>query len=152
MDLFIVYDSDGGGTRRIAESLAEAASAEAAEVMLKTVARATSDDVASAGALLVGCGMNVKVPFGGARTHQMARWVSQLQPLAGKPAGVFCAYSSFPVFFSDAVARTAETLNELSMRLEATGATVVATHAFSRRSPDEGAVGLVHSVLQEVDT
>ena len=73
MDLFIVYDSDGGGTRRIAESLAEAASAEAAEVTLKTVDRATSDDVASAGALLVGCGVNVKVPFGGARTHQMAR-------------------------------------------------------------------------------
>jgi flavodoxin len=152
MDLYIVYDRDGGGTRRAAESLAEAASTEGAEVMLMPVASAAADEVANAKALVVGCGVNMRVPFGGERPHQMASWVSKLPLLEGKPAGVFCSYSQFPILFSDAVARTAETLNELSMALETAGARVVATHAFQRRSREKSAAPLVRSVLHEEHT
>jgi len=152
MDLYIVYNSDGGGTERAAEALAEAGSTQGAEVVLTPVATAAADEVANASALVVGCGVNMKVPFGGERPRQLASWITKLPPLEGKPAGVFCTYSSFPVLFSDAVARTAETLNELSTALEATGARVVATHALQRRSRGKGAASLVHSVLQELDT
>lgn len=152
MDLYIVFDTDGGGTRRAAESLAAAGSTEGAEVMLEPVATAAADDVANASALVVGCGVNMKVPFGGERPRQLASWINKLPPLEGKPAGVFCTYSSFPVLFSDAVARTAETLNQLSMALETRGARVVATHAFQRRSREKDSASLVRSVLQELDT
>lgn len=151
MDILIVYDRADRATRRTAELLAGAASAKDADVMVKTVATATPEDVASAGALIPGCGVRVRFPFGGERTHEMAGWIGRLPPLEGKPVGVFCTYAFFPVLFADAVTRTAETLHEMGGALEARGATVVASQAFRRGADPERTVPLVQTVLEELN-
>lgn len=151
MDLLIVYDGADRSTRRTAELLAEAASAEEAAVIVKPVATATSDDVAGVGALIPGCGVKMRVPFGGEPTHEMAEWIRRLPTMEGRPVGVFCTYTFFPILFADAVTRTAETLNEMGSALEAKGANLLASQAFRRRSSPERATRLVHSVLRGVN-
>lgn len=150
MDLLVVFDGAVRGTRRVAETLGEAAAATGAEVRVASIATATPGDVARAGALLVGCSVKVRVPFGGNRPRPLAEWIRNVAGLEGKPAGAFCSYSFYPVLFADAVARTAETLHRLGEALREQGARVVGTHSFHRRSPAEGAAEFVRSVLQSL--
>lgn len=147
MALLVVYDG-GRRTRRVAEALRDAAVAEGTDVMVQPVALAATSEATQAAGLLVGCGVNARVPFGGERPHRMAAWISHLGPLDGKPVSVFCTYARFPVLFADAVARTSEALSEMSSRFEEKGATVVATDAFQRRPPQGTAAAVVRRILE----
>lgn len=150
MDMLIAFDGRRGHTRQAAEAMARAAVAAGAEARIAHIDMTDAGDVTSADALVAGCWIKGNAPFGGVRFGRMANWIKGLPTIDGMPAGAFCTYGFFPMFFADAVAHTGEALDRLQGGLEAKGAEVVATHAIHRRSPGRGAADFVNRVLEHV--
>ena len=150
MDLLIVYDGSRGHTVKAVEAMARAAATTGAKARAVHIDLTDPDEVGSAHALVAGCWVKGNVPFGGPQFGRMADWMERMPSMGGRPAGAFCTYGFFPMFFADAVAHTGEALALMRAGLEAKGANVVATRAIHRRSAEKGAADFVTSVLQHV--
>ncbi len=147
MDVLIVYEGRRGSTRRIAEALEQAVVQHGHVGRIAVLEDTTSQEVAAADALLVGCWSESDERFGGETTAHLIDWIETLPELDGKPIGVYCAYSALPRPFADVAGHAAETLAELHDHLGARGATVAATHAFHRFGLDPEAAAFVEAVL-----
>ncbi len=147
MEVLIVYEGGHGRTRKVAELMAKAVEDAGSAATVAPVGEADAAAVADVDALLTGCWVQGRIPFGGKPTRKMADWIRSLPPLAGTPAAAFCTYRFFPLAYSDAVARTAESLQAMQAGLESRGADVVATKTIHPRRADEVAAPLVREVL-----
>ena len=106
--------------------------------------------IADADALIAGCWMPGKTPFGDAPTRRMVSWIDSLEPLNGKPIGVYCTYRFFPHTFADTATRTAETEHLLQARFEEKGGNVASKRAIHVNSIEEDTAALVDAVLEHI--
>ncbi len=148
MNVLVACEDDRGRSRRAAEAVADAAARHGVPTLLRSIDRVEAAHLEQADAIIAGCWLPGKVPFGDPPTRRMAGWIEGLPPLEGTPVGVFCLYRFMPHTFADTATRTAETLFELSSRFEAKGAEVAATRAIWTRFMDKGAGILVDRLLE----
>jgi flavodoxin len=151
MVILVVYESPRGRARDTAEAVARAAASHGVATLISSIDEDVAKRVAkSADALIAGCWISGKVPFGGAPTQRMFDWIESLPPLEGKPVGVFCMYKFFPNTFADMATRTAEVESTLASSFEVIGGNVVASSSINLKSIDEGAALLVEMVLEHL--
>jgi flavodoxin len=150
MDVLVAYESDRGRARHAAEALAHAAASHGVPTLTLPIDEVEPTHLAGVDAIIAGCWMPGKVPFGDMPTRRLGRWIDQLPPCEGRPAAVFCTYRFLPHTFADTATRTAETLSELSTRFELRGARIATTRAIWTRFVDKGAAILVDDLLERV--
>ena len=107
-------------------------------------------ELAEADALIAGCWMPGKAPFGDEPMRRLISWIESLEPLNGKPIGVYCTYRFFPHTFADTATRTAETEHLLQAKFEDKGGKVYAKRAIHINSIEEDAAALIDAVLERV--
>ncbi len=149
MAVLVVYENNRN--REVAEAIAKATASHDVATLVLPADEITPAHIASASAVIAGCRTPGDVPFGGVSTQHVVTWIARLEPLDGKPIGVYCAYKFFPHTFADTTARVAKTLSKLSQMLELHGGKVVATQGINLKSIDDGAHELVERMLGDRD-
>ncbi len=147
MDVLIVYEGKRGSTQRIAEALEQAVALHRHLGHLAVMEDTSPAQVAAADAVLAGCWSDAGEPFGGEATAHLVDWIGALPQLEGKTIGAYCAYSSLPHPFTDPDTHPDDTLAALVEHLQRRGATVAATHAFTRFGLDLEAAAFVEAVF-----
>ena len=148
--LIVVCESKRGRAGAAADAAGGSAAARGVVASVGTIDEISPSQVAAADALIAGCWMPGKAPFGDDPMRRMAGWIDTLDPMDGKPVGVFCTYRFFPHTFADMATRTAETEHRLAGCFERKGAEIAAIRSIHFKSIDEGAANLVESVLDHV--
>jgi flavodoxin len=150
--LVVVYESTRGHAAGAAGVLADALTAHGVTVVVRCIADIEPGDTQNADAIIAGCWTPGRAPFGDEPCRNLASWIEELQPLQGKPVGLFCTYRFFAHTFADMATRTAETERELETRFERRGAKVAAKRSLHFRSVEDDAPQLVEKVLEYVLT
>ena len=148
--LLVVCESKRGRAEAAADAVSSSVAARGVVATVGTIDEISPSQVAAADALIVGCWVPGRTPFGDDPMRRMAGWVDTLDAIDGKPVGIFCTYRFFPHTFADVATRTAETENGLARCFERKGAEIAAIRSIHFKSIDEGAGQLVESVLDYV--
>lgn len=146
----VVCESQRGRASAVAEAARDAVRARGFEATVGVMEDVAPSTIAAADALIAGCWMPGKAPFGDEPMQRMMDWIESLDPLDGKPIGIFCTYRFFPHTFSDTATRTAETEHLLQARFEGKGGRIAAKRSIHVNSITEDTAALVESVLEQV--
>jgi len=146
----VVCESQRGRAAAVAEAARDAARARGFGATIGVIDDLAPATIASAAALIAGCWMPGKAPFGDEPLQRMMGWIDSLEPLDGKPIGVYCTYRFFPHTFADTATRTAETEHLLQAKFEELGGKVAAKRAIHVNSIEEDTAALVDAVLEHV--
>lgn len=146
----VVCESQRGRASAVAAAARDAAKARGFEATVGVIEDVAPSTIAAADALIAGCWMPGKAPFGDEPMQRMMDWIESLEPLEGKPIGIFCTYRFFPHTFADTATRTAETERALKVRFERKGGKVAAKRSIHMNSIEEDTAALVDAVLEHV--
>ena len=146
----VVCESQRGRAGTVAEAARDAARARGFGATIGVIDDLAPATIASADALIAGCWMPGKAPFGDEPMQRMIGWIDSLEPLNGKPIGVYCTYRFVPHTFADTATRTAETEHLLQAKFEDKGGRVFAKRAIHVNSIEDDTAALVDSVLEHV--
>jgi flavodoxin len=146
----VVCESQRGHAFEVAEAARDAAKERGFGATVGVMEDIAPSTIAVADALIAGCWMPGKAPFGDEPMQRMVDWIESLEPLEGKPIGIFCTYRFFPHTFADMATRTAETERGLKVRFEHKGGNVAAKRSIHMNSIKEDAAALVEAVLEHV--
>ena len=142
MRFLIAYESRGGRTGAAAEAIAAEVRAAGHEADVRPLGATDAGALDQADAVFVGTWVEGFLVVGVGPARAAREWMARLPALSGKPAAVFCTYALNP----------RGTLPALQSALERKGARVLASRAFHRRRPAEGAGALVQQVLARLST
>lgn len=148
--VIVVCESQRGKAGTVAEAARDAARARGFGATIGVIEDLAPATITAADALIAGCWMPGKAPFGDEPLHRMLKWVDSLEPLEGKPIGVYCTYRFFPHTFADTATRTAETEHLLQAKLEEKGGKVFAKRSIHINSIEQDTAALVDAVLEHV--
>lgn len=146
----VVCESQRGRAGTVAEAARDAARARGFGATIGVINDLAPATITSADALIAGCWMPGKAPFGDEPMQRMIGWIDSLEPLDGKPIGVYCTYRFFPHTFADTATRTAETEHLLQAKFEEKGGKVASKRAIHVNSIEEDTAALVDAVLKHV--
>lgn len=146
----VVCESQRGRAAAVTEAARDAIRERGYDATVGVIDDLASSTIASADALIAGCWMPGKAPFGDEPMQRMVRWIDSLEPLDGKPIGVFCTYRFFPHTFADTATRTAETEYLLQAKFEEKGGKVASKRAIHVNSIEEDTAALVDTVMEHV--
>ncbi len=126
-ELYVIYESHTGNTRRMAQAVAEGArEVEGVQVTLKRVTEANVEELADAEAMILGAPTrNTKVP------PTMSQFLKRMEevPLRGKLAAAFGSYG----WSGEAVGLIRSALTRQGLRVPGAGVR-------AKRTPDPGAL------------
>lgn len=148
----VVCESQRGRAGEVAEAARDAVRSLGFGATIGVIDDLAPATIASADALIAGCWMPGKAPFGDQPMRRMIEWIDTLEPLEDKPIGVYCTYRFFPHTFADTATRTAETEHLLQAKFEERGGRVVAKRAIHLNSIEEQTASLAGDVLEHVPT
>ncbi|MHB8262985.1 MAG: flavodoxin family protein [Acidimicrobiales bacterium] len=137
MNVLVTYESRGGRTKNIAQSISEDAARKGHTATVKSMAATSPDEIAQADCIVVGTWVEGFILFGVHPAHAATSWVSALPSLEGKSASVFCTYAVNP----------RSSLDELKKGLESRGAKIGASQAFHGSRKKEGIGAFVDAAL-----
>lgn len=138
--ILVLYQSRGGHTREVAETIGQALGKMNHDVSVKSVIEVSKADIEKADAVFVGTWVHGLILFG-VRPAGAELWVPSLPSLEGKPVGIFCTYAFNP----------RGSLRMLGEMLEERGATIVGQQAFHRSRLNDGIEDFVGKVLAGVE-
>ena len=148
--VIVACESQKGRAGEVIEAARDAIRARGFGATVGVIEYLAASTIASADALIAGGWMPGKAPFGDEPKQLMIGWIDSLEPLNGKPIGVYCTYRFFPHTFADTATRTAETEHLLQAKFEEKGGNVASKRAIHVNSIEEDAAALVESVLEHV--
>lgn len=146
----VVCESQRGRASSVTDAARKAIRKKGLQATVGVIDDIAASSITNADALIAGCWMPGKAPFGDEPMQRMATWIDTLEPLEGKPVGIFCTYRFFPHTFADTATRTAETEHLLAERFERSGGKVAAKRSIHVNSIEEDTVALVDAVLEHV--
>ena len=146
----VVCESERGRASSVTDAARDAIRERGFEATVGVIEDVAVSTIATADALIAGCWMPGKAPFGDEPMQRMSTWIDSLEPLEGKPVGVFCTYRFFPHTFADTATRTAETEHLLADRFESRGGTIAIKRSIHVNSIEADTVALVEAVLEQV--
>ena len=133
--VLVCFESEGGTTRRAAETIADGLRLKGAVVNVLPIDKVGVVELASADTIVVGTWVEGLVVAKVRPARAMREWLADLPNLGGRRVAAFCTYLVNP---RDAV-------GEMSRMLEQKGAVVVATEAFGPRDQS----GTIHPLKPE---
>jgi flavodoxin len=148
--VIVVCESQRGRAGKVAAAARDAARTRGFGATIGVIDDLAPATIGAADALIAGCWMPGKAPFGDEPMRRLISWIESLEPLNGKPIGVYCTYRFFPHTFADTATRTAETEHLLQAKFEDKGGKVYAKRAIHINSIEEDAAALVDAVLERV--
>ena len=137
MNVLVVYESRGGRTKKVAQSISKDASDKGHAATVKPIAETSSDEITAADCIIVGTWVEGFILFGVHPARAASSWISALPSLTGKSVSVFCTYAVNP----------RNSLDELKHGLESRGAKIGASQAFHRSRTEEGIGTFVDAAL-----
>ena len=146
----VACESQRGRAAAVAEAARDAIRERGLEATVGVIDDLAPSTIASADALIAGCWMPGKAPFGDEPMQRMVSWIDSLEPLDEKPIGIFCTYRFFPHTFADTATRTAETEQLLKARFERKGGKVAVRKSIHVNTIEEDTAALVDAVLEHV--
>ena len=146
----VVCESQSGRASSVTDAARDMIKGRGFEATVGVMEDVAASTIAAADALIAGCWMPGKAPFEDEPVQRMATCIDSLEPLHGKPVGIFCMYRFFPHTFADTATRTAETEHLLADRFERKGGRIAAKRSIHVNSIEEDTAALVESVLEHV--
>lgn len=128
--VLVCYESRGGRTARVAESVAGAFTRRGHQVRVLPIATVGRAELAAADLVVVGSWVEGLVVVGVRPAKGMRTWLATLPRLGGKPVAVFCTFAVAPK----------GALTAMRQAVEAKGAVVLAQAAFGPRELGEKGV------------
>jgi len=121
MKILVLFNSRGGNTHYVAETIAQASREHNHDVKIKSIVEVQSNDIEQADMLFIGTWVQGFILFG-VKPADATLWVPSLPFLAGKPIAIFCTYAFNP----------RDSLKKLGTLLETQGAQIISQQAFHR--------------------
>ena len=118
--VLVCYESEGGTTRRAAETVADGLRARGAQVEVLPIDKVGVEQLVTADVVVAGSWVEGLVVARVRPARAMREWLAGLPDLGGRPVAVFCTY----------LVNARDAVDELARGFEGKGAVVVARAAF----------------------